>query len=473
MERKSYFLHLATVVWLTCRAVFNVAVLTLIASSGFAFGNLPGGGTGTGPDVTAKSDPDGTITLDNGIATVVIHPASASIASLLYTHTRNGAVKQEYVIEPRSAGLYWGTYTGNGKYTHDLANDHLSPDRCDVVLRSDATGTRGIMEVHYSMLRGSPGFYATAVLVHSPADGSIPPAPFGASSLLAPIFNWTSVDSARNYFIGTETNGFVGAADAAKEIGINKSGTQVGQFADKFFSGQDHGDLTAWGWSSVGRGGANIGVWFMNNMEFSDGGPLKRDITVFPFANRRYMNNSLLTTEIGQGSDGGFFQGEKETWSKVCGPFFCYLNSTTDNTSPSHTAQTLYQDALAQAKAEAGAWPYKWFADPNYIQGADRGTVTGKIAVHDTSQPLAECGSALKLNRSPLPKPMIFSSGFGPISFGRGPITMAILPSLTSFREQSTLSMPSGPEVPVHSCPINRREVILRGPTAFRPRLFL
>ena len=370
--------------WLTCRAL---AVFTLILFEGFAYANLPGGVTGTGPDVTAKSNPDGTITLDNGIATLVINPASASIASLLYTHTLNGAVKQDYVIEPHSAGFYWGTYTGNGRYTHDLANDHLSSDQGDVVLRSDAAGTKGIMEVHYSMLRGSPGFYATVILVHSPADGDIRPAPFGASSLLAPIFNWASADSARNYFIGTETTGFVGAADAAKEIGINKSGTQVGQFADKFFSGQDHGDLTAWGWSSVGSGGANIGVWFMNNLEFSDGGPLKRDITVFPFANRRYMNNSLLTTEIGQGDDGGFFQGEKETWSKVCGPFFCYLNSTTDTISPSHTAQTLYQDALAQAKVEAGAWPYKWFSDSNYIQGSARGTVTGKIAVHDTGRP--------------------------------------------------------------------------------------
>ena len=388
MRRKSRFLHLPKYFLLTCR---TLVIFTFISKE-LAYANLPGGGTGSGPDVTAKSNPDGTITLDNGMATLVLNPASASIASLLYTHTLNGAVKQDYVIAPHSSGFYWGTYTGSGKYSHDSANDHLSPDHADVVLRSDATGTKGIMEVHYSMLRGSPGFYATAVLIHTPSDGAIPHRPFGATSLLAPIFNWASVDPARNYFIGTETSGFVGAADAAKEIGINKSGTQAGQFADKFFSGQDHGDLTAWGWSSVGSGGANIGVWFMNNLEFSDGGPLKRDITVFPFTGRRYMNNSLLTTEIGQGNDGAFYEGEKETWSKVCGPFFCYLNSTTDTTSPSHTAQALYQDALAQAKAEAGAWPYKWFSDANYIQGSDRGTVTGKIAVHDTGHPQPTLG---------------------------------------------------------------------------------
>ena len=174
MGRKSYFIHVATVVRLKCRTFMNLAILTLILSSGFAFANAPGGGTGTGSDVTAKSNPDGTITLDNGIATLVINPVSGSIASLLYTHTQNGAVKQDYVIEPHSGGFYWGTYTGNGKYSHDVANDHLSPDHGDVVLRSAATGTKGIMEVHYSMLRGSPGFYATVILVHSPADGVIP-----------------------------------------------------------------------------------------------------------------------------------------------------------------------------------------------------------------------------------------------------------------------------------------------------------
>ncbi len=143
---------------LTRRVLFNLAVLAPTLTGGFALANLPGGGTGIGPDVTTQSNSDGTITLDNGIATLVINPASGSIASLLYNHTQNGAVKQDYVIEPHSGGFYWGTYTGNGKYTHDLANDHLSPDHCDVVLRSDATGTKGIMEVHYSMLRDRPAF---------------------------------------------------------------------------------------------------------------------------------------------------------------------------------------------------------------------------------------------------------------------------------------------------------------------------
>ena len=47
------------------------------------------------------------------------------------------------------------------------------------------------------------------------------------------------------------------------EITVNLNGTQQGQFADKFIYGQDHADLRAWGWSSVGPGGLNVGMWMM------------------------------------------------------------------------------------------------------------------------------------------------------------------------------------------------------------------
>ena len=41
-------------------------------------------------------------------------------------------------------------------------------------------------------------------------------------------------------------------------------------------------DLRAWGWSSVGPGGLNVGRWIMTTMEFSNGGPLKRDVSPPP-----------------------------------------------------------------------------------------------------------------------------------------------------------------------------------------------
>ena len=59
----------------------------------------------------------------------------------------------------------------------------------------------------------------------------------------------------------------------------------------------------------------------MTNMEFSNGGPLKRDVSVYPYSE---LNNSILTGELGMGSDGFFADGE--TWTKTCGPWFYYIN---------------------------------------------------------------------------------------------------------------------------------------------------
>ena len=72
--------------------------------------------------------------------------------------------------------------------------------------------------------------------------------------------------------------------DAPHESTILLDGAQQGQYANKFIYGQDHADLRAWGWSSVGPAGLNVGVWLMTNMEFSDGGPLKRDVSVYPYS---------------------------------------------------------------------------------------------------------------------------------------------------------------------------------------------
>ena len=43
------------------------------------FANLPGGGTGTGPNVTLVDNGDGTVTMANGIVSILIAKADATI----------------------------------------------------------------------------------------------------------------------------------------------------------------------------------------------------------------------------------------------------------------------------------------------------------------------------------------------------------------------------------------------------------
>ena len=199
------------------------------------------------------------------------------------------------------------------------------------------------------------------------------------------------MNAMHNYGMGPApafSRGF-GVPDSAHELTVQKTGGHAGEFDDKFIYADDRANLAAWGWSSVGPGGENVGVWLMSLMEFSDAGPLKRDVAE---AIDRGIDEPILTGELSMGGDNHFAEGE--VWSKTCGPFFYYVNSIpTSVTAPRQAAQLLHQDALAQAEAEKAAWPYAWFKLGGYVPESGRGTVSGKLVIADAGNPHASAGN--------------------------------------------------------------------------------
>src|SRR3954451_15777659 len=337
--------------------IVAVALLPRLVSA-----NVAGGGTGRGPDVTIVDHHDGTVTLANGIVSILIDTKKARLDRVTYTHQNDGKPRTSEVLLPSSKGrgqYYYGGFSlGSGAFEYGLATDPTTNGGAyaDVKLLS-ASEHNGVMEVHFSMLRGSPGFYSTAIMTHRTQDVKFEVGAWGVVTRVTPTFNWLSADAVRNFLIGQRSTKGAKVPDAPHESTILLDGAQQGQYANKFIYGQDHADLRAWGWSSVGQGGLNIGVWLMTNMEFSNGGPLKRDVSVYPYSE---LNNSILTGELGMGSDGFFADGEGR--SKTCGPWFYYINDVpVEVTNARQASQQLYQDALAQADAEAKAWPYAWF----------------------------------------------------------------------------------------------------------------
>ncbi len=375
----------------------------VIISIGFAFvtcdalSNVAGGGTGSGPNVTVTDNNDGTVTLANGIASIVIVKKTGRLNSLTYTYTSEGTTKTAETLSGKGQYYYGGFSLGSGTFDYSLGTDPSTNGGSygDVKLMSTSE-TNGTMEIHFSMLRGSPGFYSTATMTHRAQDEQAhhdpatkaPADEVGAWGVVTRVpgdFNWLSADAKRNFFIGVPSKKGAKVPDSPHEITVNLDGAQAGTYADKFIYGQDHADLRAWGWSSVGPGGKNIGRWMMTTMEFSDGGPMKRDVSVYPYSE---LNNSILTGELGMGSDGRFAKGE--VWSKTCGPWFIYLNNVSSTvTGASQAAQMLYRDALAQADAEKKAWPYKWFKSADFVPASERGTVTGKFIINDSGNPNA------------------------------------------------------------------------------------
>jgi autotransporter-associated beta strand protein len=351
--------------------------------------NSPGGGNGTGPNVTIVNNGDGTVTLANGIISLVITTNKSYIARIYYTCNNSGTTVTNKVYDPNGYYFYGGFPLGSGQYTYSVAIDPASNggNLADIRLISDSA-TNGVQENHWSMRRGSPGFYVTATWTHRAQDGYNSPGVWGSVMPLPGNFNWLSADPARNFFVGVESTKSVGSYNSPHESTINLDGTFAGLYADKFLPGMDHCDQRAWGWSSVGAGGWNVGIWLTTQMEFSTGGPLKRDVSAYPTGD---LNNSILTGEIGMGGDGTLAPGE--LWSKTMGPWFIYFNNVTNTLTTNAAAQALFNDALAQSDAEAEAWPYNWFTNNltygTYAQASGRGTVKGHLAINDSGNPNA------------------------------------------------------------------------------------
>jgi rhamnogalacturonan endolyase len=360
--------------------------LALALSLATAPANAAADGSGDGPNVTITNNADDTVTMANGIVSIVIVKKTGRLNAVTYTFHQDGTSRTVETLKDKGQYYYGGFSLGNGIFEHSLAADPASNGGtlADVKLLS-TTEKNGVMEIHFSMLRGSPGFYSTATMTHRRQDERFEVGAWGVVTRVPPAFNWLSADEKRNLFIGVPTTKGAKVPDSPHEITVCLDGSRAGEYEDKFIYAQDHSNLRAWGWSSVGEGGLNVGRWMMTNMEFSNGGPLKRDVSVYPYSE---MNNSILTGEIGMGSDGYMNNGEE--WTKTCGPWFIYLNSVPASVKDSkQAAQMLFEDAQARADAESRAWPYAWYKDGHFVPEAGRGVVKGKLLIKDSGHPQA------------------------------------------------------------------------------------
>ncbi|KAF2303729.1 hypothetical protein GH714_021492 [Hevea brasiliensis] len=119
-----------------------------------------------------------------------------------------------------------------------------------------------------------------------------------------------------------------------------------------------------------------VGFWIIfPSHEFRNGGPTKQNLTAHTgpdclamFHGTHYIGDDILA----------HFQ-EGEAWRKTFGPFFVYLNSTTNVSN----AYNLWKDAKKQRLLEEAAWPYEFVSSTYYLTAKDRGSATGRLFVQD------------------------------------------------------------------------------------------
>lgn len=357
-----------------------------------ALGNIPGGGNGTGPDVTLVNNGNGTVTMANGIVSIVCTTSGATITQINYTYNNGGTTVTNQLLANGTDGgkLYWETGGfGTGTFNYSVVAN--TGNYCEMDL-SSASATSGVMDVHFSMLRGSPGFYVTAIFSHRGQDGAMGMGETRDNIYAGAIFNWMSVDAARNKLMEVQPGArAVGVFGAPVECSLWTDGIYEGRYEDKYKYSADFGGQRVWGWSSVGQGGANVGLWQVTaSPEYYSDGPMKRDL--MSHIGTTILNYFESSHYGSAGTDGNWTNGE--VWTKVYGPYFIYCNNITNTiTATNQAARMLYSDAMAQASAEAAAWPYGWFTNANYAALSGRGAISGQIAINDVDNPNANASN--------------------------------------------------------------------------------
>jgi rhamnogalacturonan endolyase len=358
---------------------------------GSARANIPGGGTGTGPDVTLVDNGDGTVTMSNGVVSIHIGKTSAVVDQINYTFNNTGTPQTLNVLSGGTQGgqLYW-EFGGFGAGTPTYSVVASTPDYAEVSILFDSAAS-GAVDVHFSMLRGSTGFYVTPIWIHRSGDAAMNMGECRDNIYSGSIFNWMSVDAKRNRLMAVSpANTQVSVQGAPIECSLWTSGIYAGQYEDKYKYSADYSAQRTWGWSSVGTGGKNIGLWDVAaSWEYMPGGPMKRELMC-------HIGTTILNTPHGAHYGGGTDSSwvKDEVWSKVIGPHFIYCNAITNGiTATNDAAQALYSDALAQSAAETTAWPYSWFTNSYYTPASGRGAVSGQIVIHDIYNPNASASN--------------------------------------------------------------------------------
>lgn len=333
-------------------------------------------------------------TLDNGIVTARVAKASGDLVSLRYQGREMLATfltpggEPDLERDPPGAnpnGLnprmtdhqygFWshdamgprGTAPALARVTIDPAANHGA--RGEVSVKGISRGRRmgtgpgapptgqfaADIDIRYTLGRGESGVYTYCAFEH-PADypaSGIGEARFCAK--LAAMFDWMSIAPHRHQHY-------------PKEL----------REGDKYVYTVVQSENPAFGWSSTS---ANVGFYLLNaSMEYMSGGPTKVE-----FQGHRDTNavaapcvlNYWRSSHYG-GAEVNVAEGEH--WQKVIGPFLLYVNS-------GPTPDAMFDDARAQQRKEAAAWPYAWVAGVDYPLRDARSTVKGRLALNDPPPP--------------------------------------------------------------------------------------
>ena len=370
----------------TIRRTASVLLLAawFLLSQTRASANVPGGGTGTGANVTV-TDNGGTVVLANGVVSFTLNKSNGNVTNFTYNGTN-------LLAGGHGGGYFYFDGSGGPTLTNPVYTLSVNPannggNQAEVWLQSTADPMD--MAVYYDLLRGQQGIYDTMILTHQAGYADYPGGELRTNMYVGSLFDWLCVDPYRFRQMADPNSTNVAVPGAPAEVWQWTGGIYSGSTECKYAYSAPLGKVDAYGWASSS---SPYGVWqTFPSHEFLDGGPMHRELT-------EHIGNTLLDMfgggHYGFGSNGDQPAGTFST--KTFGPAFIYANKYAGPAGDpvSLKARVLWADAQAQAAAEQGAWPYTWFnpqpvggSGSAYPQASGRGTVGGTLAISDPSDP--------------------------------------------------------------------------------------
>ncbi|KAG8377397.1 hypothetical protein BUALT_Bualt08G0028800 [Buddleja alternifolia] len=231
----------------------------------------------------------------------------------------------------------------------------------------------------FVMLRGSPGFYSYAIFEHSDDfPGFNLNTTRIAFMLRKDLFHYMAIADNKQRFMPLPDDRLPGRG---QELAYPEAVLLVdpvepefkGEVDDKYQYSLENKDNQVHGWISLDP---PVGFWQITpSNEFRNGGPFKQDLT----SHVNPTTLAIFVTSHYAGMDLILKFQPGEIWKKVFGPVFIYLNSVSNGDD----TLSLWDNAKEQMKREVQSWPYSFAASDDFPKSNQRGTVRGKLLVHD------------------------------------------------------------------------------------------
>ncbi|CAA0812539.1 Rhamnogalacturonate lyase family protein [Striga hermonthica] len=324
--------------------------------------------------------------LDNGILEVTFSTPAGMITGIKYNGIDN-LLESDYTEDNRG---YYDIYYNKKESTQDTI-DKLEGTSMSVVKQDDDgveisfvrtwnTSKSGLplnIDKRFVMLRGSSGFYSYAILERLEDWPAVILSQGRIAFKLNDVFDYMAVSDDRQRIMPTTEDRERGQPLDFPEAVLltNPSNPSLkGEVDDKYQYSSDNKDCRVHGWISTNF---RTGFWVITpSNEFKTGGPVKQDLT----SHAGPISLSMFFSTHYTGIPLALSFGDGETWKKVFGPVFIYVNSVSSGDDP----LKLWADAKEQMLIETQSWPYDFPASADFLPAEQRGVVSGRLLVQDS-----------------------------------------------------------------------------------------